>query len=245
MASLFTTARQMYGPSRKLICETPKGINTFRLQLLREFQQGNKTALMTLLMTEYYVNGKQYLDFMGFMAKSIESTMRNHKYFASRDVTEDDLQEVLTRVIGALKTVQIERIENEAAVGSYIIMLIRHNINKYLRDILRLENRGLPNAEWSTLVDVDALIDETEILDEMSPLSPEELYEIETEEQAAEKLILTIGTVRQAMAMLLLKQGKTTKEIAEVMEIDEGTVKVNIAVLKAKLAAYHARLEKR
>jgi DNA-binding NarL/FixJ family response regulator len=43
---------------------------------------------------------------------------------------------------------------------------------------------------------------------------------------------------------LLAKAGKSYPEIAAVMNINEGTVKVNIAVLKAKLAAYHARNEK-
>lgn len=242
MASLYSVTRQMYGRPNKVECESLDELNTFRLTLLEEFQKGHPTALMALINTEYTIKGKQYLDFLGFMAKATESMMKNHKYFANRDVNEDDIQEVLTRVIGSLKAVQIDTIKHKGAIGSYLITLIRHNINKYLRDLLRLENRGLPNAEWSSIIDVDLLLDETEIVEEMTPLPPDTLYEIEVEEETANTLIDEIGTPRQAEAMTLLRNGKTTKEIAAIMGIDEGTVKVNIAVLKAKLAAYHASL---
>lgn len=240
--SLYSITRKMYGQPAKIECQSLEELNTFRITLLQEFQAGNKTALMALINTEYNIGTKQYLDFLGFLAKATESTMRNHKYFAKRDIGEDDIQEILCRVIAALKSIKIETINNKRAVGAYLIAMMRHSINKYLRDMLRRENRGLRSDEWSNIIDVGTLLDETEIAEEFTPLSPDIVYELETEDNQARTFIEEVGTTRQAEAMLLMHEGSSTSEIAAIMGIDEGTVKVNIAVLKAKLAAYHARL---
>lgn len=231
----------MYGLPKKVNCVSLEQLNSFRVALVKEYQAGNGTAAMTLLNTEYTVEGRQYQDLLGFIAKATESTMKNHKYFAGRDLGEDDLQEVLTRVLGALKTLKIDGISAQEAVGAYLISTIRYNISKYLRDLLRLENRGLPSAEWTTFMDVDIMSEEDTVITDYIPSTPDEIYEIESEEDEALRLIHLLGTKRQKEATLLAKEGKTYEEIAAMMGINEGTVKVNIAVLKAKLAAYHAR----
>jgi RNA polymerase sigma factor (sigma-70 family) len=237
--------RMMYGAPKKVDCVSIEQLNSFRIALVKEYQAGNGAAAMTLLNTEYTAEGRQYQDLMGFIAKATESTMKNHKYFAGRELEEDDLQEVLTRVLGALKTLRIDTINADEAVGAYLISTIRYNISKYLRDLLRLENRGLPAAEWTSFMDVEIMSEEDTVITDYVPSTPDEIYEIESEEETATYLINKLGTKRQKEAALLAKAGKSYPEIAAMMNINEGTVKVNIAVLKAKLAAYHARSNKR
>jgi RNA polymerase sigma factor (sigma-70 family) len=231
----------MYGLPKKVDCVSLEQLNSFRIALVKEYQAGNGSAAMTLLNTEYTAEGKQFQDLLGFIAKATESTMKNHKYFAGRELDEDDIQEVLTRVLGALKTLRIDTLSADEAVGAYLISTIRYNISKYLRDLLRLENRGLPSDVWTTFMDVEIMTEEDNVITDYVPSTPEDIYEIETEEKDAEYLINKLGTRRQKEAMFLAKLGLTYPEIAAKMNINEGTVKVNIAVLKAKLAAYHAR----
>lgn len=239
--SLYSITRSIYGPPMQVQVDSLKNVNTFRLQLLKEYQEGDNRAIMTLLKAEYHIGDKVLNDLLGFIAKALESNMKNHKYFSKRTPEEDDLQDVVVLVLSATKSIKLETIENEEAIGNYLTSLIRYVIKNVLRNKLRQENRGLAKDKWADVQYIDESLDETyEIETSVMPKSPEEMYEMALEETMYEKLIQDLGTKRQQETAKLFLENKTYKEIANAMGISEGTAKGNIALLKAKLAAYGA-----
>lgn len=240
--SLYTLARRMYGEPTVISVATLEEVNSYRLQLLREYQEGNGNAGMVLLKAQYKITepSRTLYDLMGFAAKAIEATMRAHKYFANRTADEDELQAVILRILQAFKTIKIDSINNTEALGNYLTATIRYSIQNMLRNTIRQENRGLVKSEWAVIDYIDDTFIETEIIDELSPNGPDEIYWLEKIETIYETEIDKVATKRQKETLDLFQQGKSYKEIALALGIAEGTAKGNIAALKANLAASRA-----
>lgn len=231
----------MYGNPREIELNTAQELNLLRVNLIKEFQDGKKEAVWLLLNTEYVVGNKRYKDFLGFIAKALEASMRKHKYFATRNPSEDDLQDVLIRMLTSIKQLNIEGLQSNAVVGSALITMVRFNIAKHLRDTLRLENRGLTqDDEWVVMGDIDDVHETTEFVLSTPPITPDTVYEIENEEQEVLRIVQYLGTPVQSQIMMALSQGHTTREIAERLRMEESDVRFQAAIIRAKLTAFNA-----
>lgn len=235
MTTLYRIARNLYGEPKKVELISVEDLNTLRIHLIEQGKAGDSLSTMTLLSSEYIIGKKHYHDLLGFIAKSTEHAIRKHKYFSKKEMEEDDLQEVLTRVLKALKTARIENLKHPEAVGAFLVSLIRHTIQNFLRDKLRQENRGLATDQWADLVEIELLGEDLEILEEVIPLTPEDIYFLENEKSIFQKALEKVGTTTEIRIANLSSQGFSVKSIALATGLKESAVRAALTKLHIKL----------
>jgi RNA polymerase sigma factor, sigma-70 family len=159
-------------------------------------------------------------DAFGDLIRKYENFVYNTVYHAigNRDDAFDVSQEVFIKAYRALKNFR-----GDCKFSTWLYKIAMNASKDYIRD--KSKHRTVSLSDWT---DDDISMKPPEIIEEAVTANPEESYERDEQRDAVRKAIANLSEDHRNVIVLRDIEGYSYEEIAEMLDIEVGTVKSRI-----------------
>jgi len=159
-------------------------------------------------------------DAFGDLIRKYENFVYNTVYHAigNRDDAFDVSQEVFIKAYRALKNFR-----GDCKFSTWLYKIAMNASKDYIRD--KSKHRTVSLSDWT---DDDISMKPPEIIEEAVTANPEESYERDEQRDAVRKAIANLSEDHRNVIVLRDIEGYSYEEIAEMLDIEAGTVKSRI-----------------